>query len=303
MNSSHRSQQYRSRFSKNSSEEPLDKDAFSPRARKSLGQHFLRSRAALVAMRDACDPTHTDIIVEVGPGDGALTAEILPFAGKMIVIEKDSRMIPLLQEKFKKEITEGKLDIIEGDALSFDPSVLRFYKNFDYHIIGNIPYYITGALLRKFLTDAIQPTSITFLVQKEVAERITGGKRNRGIEEQRNKKKESILSLSVKAYGTPEYVRTVKAGSFSPAPKVDSAILHIAQVSRKNFKNKKEEERFFEIVKTGFAQKRKTLAGNLTKLASKENVARAFAGAGIAANARAEDVNIQKWFALRYELD
>ena len=126
---------------------------------------------------------------------------------------------------------------------------------------------------------------MTLLVQKEVAERIA------------RSKKESILSLSVKAYGEPKYLKTVPRGAFAPAPKVDSAILAVQNISRKNFKNKQQEERFFEIVRAGFAQKRKLLARNVEKVFGKGS-AEALQKAGIPPSARAEDVPLEAWLAL-----
>jgi 16S rRNA (adenine1518-N6/adenine1519-N6)-dimethyltransferase len=128
-----------------------------------------------------------------------------------------------------------------------------------------------------FLTALYQPTAVALLVQKEVAERIA------------RSKKESVLSLSVQAYGTPKYVDTVKRGNFNPPPKVDSAILAITDISRRNFE-RCTEDRFFEIVKAGFGQKRKTLAGNLKRVFGDSF--------GVPDKIRAEDVPLDKWLEL-----
>lgn len=202
--------------------------------KKSLGQHFLRSPNYLNAVVDAADIKKGDSVVEIGPGEGSLTYFIVKRGAKVVAVEKDRRLIPLLREKFA-----GKdVEVVEQDALEYDPPN-------KYKLVGNIPYYISGALFKKFLTDRNQPSTLVFLVQKEVAERIS------------RSKKESILSLSVKAYGTPHYVKTVPRGAFSPAPKVDSAILAVEKISRNNFKNKAHEKKFFELVKRGFSKKRK----------------------------------------------
>jgi 16S rRNA (adenine1518-N6/adenine1519-N6)-dimethyltransferase len=147
-----------------------------------------------------------------------------------------------------------------------------------YKLIGNIPYYITGALFRRFLTLSHQPTSLVFLVQKEVAERIA------------RSKKESILSLSIKAYGTPVYIKTVPAGAFSPPPQVDSAIIYIKSISRSNFASPQHEARFFELVKRGFAQKRKLLRNNLGP-----EGASLLTKTGISLQVRAEDTSLEDW--------
>lgn len=260
--------------------------------KKSLGQHFLHSAYYLGLMADAANVGQSDYIVEVGPGEGALTEVLLTRGATVVALEKDRRLIPVLQEKFKKEIAKGKFMLHECDALHFDISKC-IPKAQKFKVVANIPYYITGALLQKFLTARSQPSTLVFLIQKEVAERIA------------RSKKESILSLSIKAYGTPAYIKTVPKGAFSPPPTVDSAILRIEDISRKNFTrstslraNSEFEKRFFEFVKTGFAQKRKLLKRNVEKLAGKKKVGEVFVKAGIALNARAEDVSLPQWLAL-----
>ena len=255
--------------------------------KKSLGQHFLHSQHYLEAVANAAEIKKGSVVLEIGPGEGALTEVLLAQGAKVTAIEKDRRLIPVLQEKFAKEIKNKQLTVVEADALEFEPT---FAKG-TYTVVGNIPYYITGALLKKYLTTATQPATLVFLIQKEVAERIT----NHGIASKNPK--ESILSLSVKAYGTPTYVTTVPRGAFVPPPKVDSAILAVSQVSRHNFKNKTEEERFFTLVKAGFAQKRKLLKRNLEGTLGK-SIAEALIQAGIAEQARAEDVPLEKWLKL-----
>lgn len=270
------------------------------RAKKSLGQHFLRSKSALEAIRDASDVTGNDLVLEVGPGKGALTEILLHFAAKVIAVEKDEELCKYLEEKFPNDIKNGRLDIIRGDILDFDPEIFRFYinKGIDYKIVANIPYYITGIFLRKFLTAKLQPGSMTILIQKEVAERIVA-----------RDKKESLLSISIKAYGKPKYVKTVKAESFSPPPKVDSAIILIEDISRKFFyDNEIDERKFFELVRAGFAHKRKMLLGNLKSLFEKKKKDRIslkeeFRLCGISEKARAEDLTLQDWRCLSLQLE
>ena len=150
-----------------------------------------------------------------------------------------------------------------------------------YKLVGNIPYYITGALFKKFLTAEHQPSTLVFLIQKEVGERIA------------RSKKESILSLSIKAYGTPKYIKTVPAGAFAPAPKVDSAILAVENISRKNFADAAHEAKFFELVKKGFSQKRKLLKNNLGP-----GYSSILQNTRIDGKARAEDVPLQMWLEI-----
>jgi 16S rRNA (adenine1518-N6/adenine1519-N6)-dimethyltransferase len=252
-------------------------------AKKSLGQNFLRSERALTAIRDAADPKGDDIILEIGPGEGVLTEILLNYAGKVIAVEKDDELYEFLATHFESEIESKKLDLVHDDILNFDPDTLSFYKDLTYKLVANIPYNITGAIFKKFLSAKTQPELMVLLVQREVAERIVA-----------RDKKESILSISIKCYGKPKYVETVRAGSFVPAPKVDSAILLIEDISKDFFKDFTESE-FFEMVRAGFSSKRKKLSSNLAGIYPKDKVENAFVSLGLDTNTRAEDIDIDMW--------
>jgi len=235
-------------------------------------------------MADAADIQKGECVLEIGPGEGALTRELLARGAKVVAVEKDHRLISVLEETFADEIQNKKLFVHEGDALEVDVEKIIGKKNFK--LVANIPYYITGALLRKFLSEEkTQPSTLVFLVQKEVAERVA------------KSAKESILSLSVKIYGNVKYIKTVPRGAFSPPPDVDSAILAVTNISRSNFRDAAHEKKFFTILKSGFAQKRKMLKKNITGIFGNGTEA-AMQNAGIAENARAEDVPLEKWLAL-----
>jgi 16S rRNA (adenine1518-N6/adenine1519-N6)-dimethyltransferase len=150
--------------------------------------------------------------------------------------------------------------------------------------VANIPYYITGEIMRKLLTATNKPGSMTLLVQKEVAERIA-----------RNNGKESLLSLSVKAFGTPTYCFTVPRGAFRPAPTVDSAVLSIRNISGDRFGSREEEEWFFSVLRAGFAHKRKRLAKNLEAVSEAETVRAAMEEVRLSKDARSEDVPVEIW--------
>lgn len=266
--------------------------------KKSLGQNFLTAQSVVDKIVETANLGLQDIsanpkdtVLEVGPGRGILTQALLKSAGKIVAVEKDDALIYFLKKKFKEEIKIGKLILAHGDILTFD---FQFFKLSNFKIVANIPYYITGEFLRKVLSSDIQPSQMVILVQKEVAERIA------------KSKKESVLSISVKAYGEPKYIRTVRRGSFAPAPKVDSAILSINNISKLFFKNAKNsafdkisvnerESWFFEVVKTGFAHKRKFLLNNLSVLEDKEKLKTIFKQFGIDEKTRAEEVPIDKW--------
>jgi 16S rRNA (adenine1518-N6/adenine1519-N6)-dimethyltransferase len=279
------------------------------RAKKSLGQNFLKSGKALSAIIDAGDIHADDIVLEIGPGKGALTEKLLKLAGKVIAVEKDPELVEFLKEKFETEIKEGKLDLQEEDILKFDPKEIpppappnlggETSDKPRYKIIANIPYYITGAIIRQFLESDFQPELMVLLLQKEVVQRIVA--RSTGSRQGRDSK-ESILSISVKAYGEPKYIMKVPAKDFSPAPKVDSGILLIENISKNKFKNLSEKN-FFEIVKAGFAQKRKKLLNNLESVfKNKEILIEIFSENELSPNIRAEDLKIGDWINLAQKL-
>lgn len=257
-------------------------------AKKSLGQNFLRNKAALLDMVKAGDIQEGDTVLEIGPGEGVLTAELLQAGARVIAIEKDARLIPVLQERFKEALTSKKLELREGDILLMNPKELSLQK--PWKLIANIPYYITGAIMEKFLDAQEKPTCMVVMVQKEVAVRICA-----------RDGKGSILSIAVKTYGMPTLVRTVPRGSFVPPPNVDSAILAITNISSP-FKTMKEQERFFEILRAGFAHKRKLLIRNLETVVEKNILEQAFKNTRIDNNVRAETLTKEQWFELSKQL-
>ncbi len=255
------------------------------KAKKSLGQNFLKSVPALNKIIESGEVNTGDVILEIGPGKGALTARLLEQSGQVLAVEKDTDLLIFLQEKFSNEIKSGKLRLISGDILEFNPREHNL-ENGKYKIIANIPYNITGAILKKFLTEETQPERMVLMVQNEVAKRIVA-----------RDEKESVLSISVKAYGNPKFIMKVPARYFSPAPKVDSAVISITGISRKIFKeNNISEENFWEMVKNGFAHKRKKLTSNLKGLISKEKIEK-MSGENI----RAEDLKLEDWITLLKE--
>lgn len=256
-----------------------------------LGQHFLNAGWVARDLVAAVAPQKSEIIVEVGPGRGALTEKLLATGHTVVAIEKDEALGAFLLEKFAKEIADGKLHLMQGDIR--DLPTLRAAQQaggdtYDvlagrpYVVAANIPYYITGEIIRDFLTAKHQPRAMALLIQKEVAQRIVA-----------RDTKESILSLSVKAYGEPRIVAKVPAGCFNPPPSVDSAILLVENISR-DFFDDISEEKFFQAVKAGFASKRKQLGGNLEKVFGKNSDV-ALRAAGIEKTVRAEDVKLSEW--------
>jgi len=260
-------------------------------AKKSLGQNFLKSKEAVREIVSAADIQPSDTILEIGPGKGVLTEALLAKlsdGGRLIAIEKDDRMIPLLRETFAGSLAAGTLILIHGDILEMTAEKLTECGLHEghYKIIANIPYYITGQLLRMFLESSFQPSKMVLMLQKEVAQRIVA-----------RDGKESILSISVKAYGTPKYIAKVPAKYFSPEPAVDSAILLIDNISKQFFsKNNLSETTFFETVKRGFSHKRKILASNLG--IPTEERSKTLAAVGLEEKVRAEEISVEQWATL-----
>jgi 16S rRNA (adenine1518-N6/adenine1519-N6)-dimethyltransferase len=262
-------------------------------AKKSLGQHFLNSKHVLEQIITAANIKEGEVILEIGPGTGFLTRALLNAKAKVIAVEKDERAFTMLNQDFFKEVQSGQLTLIQGDVLDgqiFNIQSLIF--NSPYALVANIPYYITGAILEKFLENEPRPNRMILLVQKEVADRIIA-----------RDGKESILSVSVKAFGTPKLIAKVPPGAFTPAPSVDSAILSIENISDNKFhlENGKEIEikRFFKIIRAGFAHKRKFLKRNLEEVMEKEKINEIWLKLGLDEKVRAEDLKINQWFDIQ----
>ena len=251
--------------------------------KKSLGQHFLRSKDIISDIVSAGKTKKDDLVLEVGPGEGILTEGLLEAGASVICVEKDDRLITPLANKFTKEIASKQLNLIHADILDLE---LPHIASAKYKVIANIPYYITGQIIRMFLESDKQPESMTLLVQKEVAERIVA-----------KDSKESLLSLSVKIYGDPKYIKTVPRGAFTPHPNVDSAILAIENISKERLSGI-DEKKFFKMLHLGFAHKRKQLLPNLSEFYKKDLLLGAFKKSKIDPKARAEDLPLETWIKL-----
>lgn len=263
--------------------------------KKSLGQNFLKSKGVVSHIISASKIKRGDFVVEVGPGQGFLTEDLIETSGNVLCIEKDHRLIEDLKEKFNDQILNKNLVITEDDILKFNIEKLHVWvpsfsaqdrmisnpESFSYKVVANIPYYITGQIIRKFLTAKNKPNLMTIMVQKEVAERICA-----------KDGQESLLSLSVKLFGKPKYVKTVKKTLFSPPPKVDSAILLIDEINGSPFEKREQEVLFFEIIRKAFNQKRKQLGGTLKKYEVE------LKRAGINSKNRPENIKLEQWVEL-----
>ena len=258
------------------------------RAKKSLGQNFLNSPSAVAQIVGAANVGKGNLVLEIGPGTGILTQALLKTGASVVAIEKDDRAIGLLSEKFKTDVEAGTFRIIHGDALEVDLEKLSLADG-KYSLVANIPYYITGMILARFLEHTPCPFSAVLLVQKEVAERIVA-----------RDGKESILSISVKVFGSPRIIAKVPRGAFVPAPNVDSAIMEISGISGDRFTQKNLDiGHFFKILKAGFAHKRKLLRNNLKEANIGEtSIKNVWASLQLDEKRRAEELDTEKWLEL-----
>lgn len=247
-------------------------------AKKSLGQNFLHAPNVISAMVHTSNITKYSLVLEVGPGKGALTSKLLETGARVIAIEKDDRAIPFLEDKFANEVKNGQITIIHGDVLGYNENLLEKYT-----LIANIPYYITGEFIRKFSESQNPPQKMVIMVQKEVAKRIVD-------------EKESILSISVKAYGNPKYICSVPRKFFRPIPNVDSAVISIENISKNFFiESKIDEKYFFEVIKTGFAHKRKVVIKNLEEKIDKNTLFSIWERENWSKDLRAENLTLEMW--------
>lgn len=256
-------------------------DQFNLQPKKSLGQNFLFDENVLARIVDTAVLTTTDTILEIGPGLGALTKLLAERVQQVTAVELDDRFLPILQ---KELANYDNVTLIHGDILEQNPETLF---NEPYKVVANVPYYITGAILRHLLTAAQKPTTMVLTVQKEVAERMTAVPPNM-----------SLLSVSTQFYGRSERITTIKAGAFWPRPDVDSAVIKIDLYDERPLPFN-EENAFFTLVKAGFSQKRKQLHNNLRQLDLDRNqVADLLQATNIDGRRRAQTLTIEEWIAL-----
>ncbi|MBP7018317.1 ribosomal RNA small subunit methyltransferase A [Candidatus Saccharibacteria bacterium] len=245
---------------------------------KLLGQHWLYDEAVLESVVDAAGVVSADVVLEVGPGLGTLTAKLLNRGSKVIAIEKDEHLATRLEAK-----NIDNLQVIEGDILQFDFNSLPA----GYKVAANIPYYLTSALVRLLLESDNQPAQIGILIQKEVAERIVAGPG-----------KMSVLSFAVQYYADVDLDIIVPAELFDPPPKVDSQIISIRPYPEPVFEA--DQKLLFRLVKAGFSEKRKklrnALAGGLSL--EKDKIGDIMDSANIEQTIRAQELSIDQWKAL-----
>ena len=269
------------------------------RSRKKLGQNFLKDGRALDRIVSVLDITPKDIVVEIGPGHGELTRRILEYGPReLIAIEKDPQLIKYYLQKLMDE--HKNMRVIEGDALIELPRLTSYQlATSNYKLTGNIPYYITGHLLRAVGILENKPACAVFTVQKEVAERICANlphlrpvlhaRFRRAKQGYGGQAKMNILAASVQIWGEPEIVRYISKKSFKPSPKVDSAVIKITP------RKESPDTGFYPFIRALFSQPRKTILNNLKTLdLSREIIEKGLLSAGIEPRARPQNLNIEE---------
>ncbi|MFA5927066.1 MAG: 16S rRNA (adenine(1518)-N(6)/adenine(1519)-N(6))-dimethyltransferase RsmA [Patescibacteria group bacterium] len=254
--------------------------------KKGLGQNFLVDRIALEKIVGSAELKPEDCVVEVGPGLGTMTEELVARAKKVVAIELDRVLASLLADRLG-----DRAEIVNADILRINLAKTIGACS-GYKVVANIPYYITSRILRFFLEASEKPSLIVLLTQKEVAEQITAKPGDM-----------SLLSVSVQAYGDPEIVDLVGASSFFPVPKVNSAILRVRNIGWK-IENLGEKE-FFRSVRIGFSSRRKTLLNNLSAgyQFNKVKTLGILEKVGLTDKTRAQELSVQKWQELCSQLN
>ena len=251
---------------------------------KSLGQNFLINPSVCPRMAEYSGADRGVGVIEVGPGIGVLTNELCQLADKVVAIELDKRLLPVLEETLGEY---DNLKVVNADVLEIDLHKLieDEFQGMEVVVCANLPYYITSPVIMKLLEDKLPITAITVMVQKEAAQRICAevGSRQSGA-----------VTVSVNYYAQPEMLFGVSAGSFMPAPKVDSAVIRL-DILKEPPVEVADEKKFFSVVKAAFSQRRKVISNSLSSGLSldKAKVAEILEKSGVPATARAEKLTLQ----------
>ena len=260
---------------------------------KSLGQNFLSDKHIIDAIIEGSEIGAEDLVIEIGPGMGVLTAAAAECASRVVAVEIDRHLIPILTETLENY---DNVEIINADVMKTDLSevVEKYRTSGKVRIIGNLPYYITTPIVMKLLEERVPADSITIMMQKEVADRIKASP---------GSKTYGALSVAVGFYCTVRHIANAPKEVFVPRPKVDSTVIRL-DVRQERPVELVDEKLFFETIKKGFGQRRKTLLNSLTGIRGmpKESIAAVLADCGIDFRRRAETLSMSEFADLANEI-
>ena len=258
---------------------------FNIRPKKSLGQNFIFDQAVLDRIVAAGDVSPQDTVLEIGPGAGSLTRRLAETAARVVAVELDDRLIPVLQHTLAEY---SNVTVVQGDILTVQLPTSKLQTPNTYKVVANIPYYLTSALIRHLLEADARPSLMVLTVQREVAERICAAPPDM-----------SLLAVSVQFYGRPRLMGQIPARAFHPAPDVDSAIVRIDLFDQPPLVGA-EADKFFRLAKAGLGQKRKQLKNALKAgLGLRgEGAVSLLNAAGIDPMRRAETLTMEEWMKL-----
>lgn len=265
-------------------------------ANKRLGQNFLINDEVINNIVKASNIQKDDLVIEIGPGLGTLTSELLECAGKVIAIELDEKMIPILNDRFK---LYNNFELINEDVLKVDLNKLINDNMVDLSkakVVANLPYYITTPIIMKLLEEKLNIESITVMVQKEVADRITA---------EPGDKLSGSITYSVNYYAEAEKIAFVDKSSFIPAPEVDSEVIKL-QIKKEPKVYVGNEQLFFKIIKASFMQRRKTLLNGLSNsgiVKDKEKLKEILEKLNLSIDVRGEKLTIEEFAKLTNLID
>lgn len=256
---------------------------------KSLGQNFLINPSVCPRMAEMCGASQECGVIEIGPGAGVLTAELAQLAYKVVAVELDKRLLPVLDETLK---SYNNIKVINNDAmkLDFHKLIADEFQNKDVVVCANLPYYITSPVIMRLLEEKLPIQSLTVMVQKEAADRICAEPGTRAS---------GAISVAVRYYAEPQVLFRVSAGSFLPTPKVDSAVIKLNILSQSKV-NVQDEKFFFRLVHAAFAQRRKTVLNSINSglNINKPKLQEILSEANISSSARAEELNMEQFSLL-----
>lgn len=256
---------------------------------KALGQNFLINPSVCPKMAELCGADENTGVIEVGPGIGVLTNELCKVAKKVVAIELDERLPAILG---KTLADHDNIKVISGDVMKIDLHKLieDEFQGMDVVVCANLPYYITSPVIMKLLEEKLPIKALTVMVQKEAADRLCA---------QMGTRECGAVTAAVRYYSEPKLLFKVSAGSFMPAPKVDSAVIRM-DVDKKPALEIKDEKLFFRVVRGAFSQRRKTVANSLSSMLSidKQTVNSAIVKAGVNPQARPEAMTLEEFAAL-----